>query len=89
MSILFVASEISEYSEETSGDGAVETSYSADVSQASDIEQPCPDKTLQDDQQDSDNEDHRDSKYHDLFFICACLVIFFYFLRPDWLQEFT
>ena len=81
MSILFVASEISEYSEETSGDGAVETSYSADVSQASDIEQPCPDKTLQDDQQDSDNEDHRDSKYHDLFFICASLVIFFIFFN--------
>ena len=39
--ILILASEISEYSEEASGEGAVsevDTSYSADVSQASDID---------------------------------------------------
>ena len=60
--ILITASEISEYSEEASGDGAVsevDTSYSADVSQASDTEEPYADKTLQDEQQGSDNEDPR------------------------------
>ncbi len=62
MFILLIASDISEYSEEASGDGAVsevDTSYSADVSQASDIGEQCADKTLQDEQQASDSEDPR------------------------------
>ena len=62
MFILLIASDISEYSEEASGDGAVsevDASYSADVSQASDIGEQCAVKTLQDEQQASDNEDPR------------------------------
>ena len=64
MFILLIASDISEYSEEASGDGAVsevDTSYSADVSQASDISsgEQCAVKTLEDEQQASDNEDPR------------------------------
>ena len=64
ISIFIVASEISEYSEDASGEGAeseLDTSYSADVSQASDVEEAATEKTLQDDQQEY--EDPRDSKY--------------------------
>lgn len=68
-----LASEISEYSEEASGEGAVsevDTSYSADVSQASDVDELCTDKTLQDDEQECENEDPRDRKYLHIYMYC-------------------
>ena len=43
----------------------MDTSYSADVSQASDVEEAATEKTLQDDQQEY--EDPRDSKYLHLY----------------------
>ena len=60
--ILFIASEISECSEGTSDEEAmdeIDTSYSADVSQASDLEEA--DKTLN--KQESDHKDPRESMY--------------------------
>ena len=70
--ILILASEISEYSEEASGEGAVsevDTSYSADVSQASDIDDVSQASDIDDVSQASDIDDV--SKASDVGELCT------------------